>query len=135
LRERIENRKSKFYNPVAGFPLASAASRQATETQGPTAQLKKLAAGREMNTSVRTLQAPILPIDNGRDRKRSARSKESRGDSFIPLLRLRGKITSAQGLGTSEVTVHKIVAARFINPLRVTADMPSLWPITTGANA
>jgi hypothetical protein len=42
---------------------------------------------------------------------------------------------SPQGLGTSEVTVHKIVAARFINPLRVTADMPSLWPITTGANA
>ena len=27
-----------------GFPLASAASRQATETQGPTAQLQKLAA-------------------------------------------------------------------------------------------
>ncbi|HWX16787.1 MAG TPA: hypothetical protein VNY07_09395 [Chthoniobacterales bacterium] len=42
---------------------------------------------------------------------------------------------SAQGLGTSEVTVHKIVAARFINPPRVTADVPSLWPITTGANA
>ena len=41
---------------------------------------------------------------------------------------------SAQGLGTIEVTVHKIVA-RFINPLRVTADMPSLRPITTGANA
>jgi hypothetical protein len=88
-----------------------------------------------MNTSVRTLQAPILPIDNGRDRKRSARSKENRGDSFIPLLRLRDKIMSAQGLGTIEATVHKIVAARFINPLRVTADMPSLWPITTGANA
>ncbi len=42
---------------------------------------------------------------------------------------------SAQGVGTSEVTVHRIVAARFIKPLRVTADMPSLWPITTGANA
>ncbi|SRR6266436_5693520 len=50
---------------LAGFPLASAASRPATETQGPTAQLQKLAAGREMNTSVRTLQAPILPIDKG----------------------------------------------------------------------
>jgi hypothetical protein len=46
----------------AGFPLASTASRPATETQGPTAQLKKLAAGQEVNTSVRTLQAPILPI-------------------------------------------------------------------------
>jgi hypothetical protein len=42
---------------------------------------------------------------------------------------------SAPGLGTIEVTVHKIVGARFINPLRVAADMPSLWPITTGANA
>jgi hypothetical protein len=42
---------------------------------------------------------------------------------------------SAQGVGTIEVTVHKIVAARFIDTLRVTADMPSLWPITTRANA
>jgi hypothetical protein len=46
----------------AGFPLASAASRPATETQGPTAQLKKLAAGRQMNTRARIMQAPILPI-------------------------------------------------------------------------
>ena len=42
---------------------------------------------------------------------------------------------SAQGLGTIEVTVHKIVADRFINPLRVTADMPSFWPVATAANA
>ena len=42
---------------------------------------------------------------------------------------------SAQGVGTSEVTVHKIVAARFINPLRVTGNMPSFWPIATGADA
>src|SRR2546423_10627966 len=31
----------------AGLPLTSAASRPATETQGPTAQLQKLVAGRE----------------------------------------------------------------------------------------
>jgi len=42
---------------------------------------------------------------------------------------------STQGSGTIEATVHKIVADRFINPLRVTADVPSLWPITAGANA
>jgi hypothetical protein len=83
-----------------------------------------------MNTSARTLQAPILPIDNGSDRKRSARTK----DSFILLLRLRGKIISAQGSGTIEATVHKIVAHRFIIPLRVT-DMPSLLRITAGAIA
>jgi hypothetical protein len=83
-----------------------------------------------MNTSARTLQAPILSIDNGSDRKRSARTK----DSFILLLRLRGKIISAQGSGTIEVTVHKIVADRFINPLRAT-DVPSLLPITAGAIA
>jgi hypothetical protein len=41
---------------------------------------------------------------------------------------------SAQGSGTIEATVHKIVADRFMNPLRVT-DMPSLWPITAGADA
>ena len=41
---------------------------------------------------------------------------------------------SAQGLETIEATVHKIVADRFIDPLRITADMPSLWPIAAGAN-
>jgi hypothetical protein len=119
----------------AGFPLASAASRPATETQGPTAQLQKLAAGREMNTSVRTLQAPILPIDKGRDYK-EAHTRKSAG--AIPLFlyeELRGKIMSAQGLETIEATVHEIVADRFIDPLRITAHMPSLWPIATGANA
>jgi hypothetical protein len=70
---------------LAGFPLASAASRPATETQGPTAQLQKLAAGQEMNTSVRTLQAPILPIDKGARLQRSARTEERRSDSSIPL--------------------------------------------------
>ena len=42
---------------------------------------------------------------------------------------------SAQGSGTIEATVHKIVADRFIDLLRITEDMPSLWPIATGANA
>jgi hypothetical protein len=83
-----------------------------------------------MNTSARTLQAPILLIDKGSDRKRSARTK----DSFILLLRLRGKIMSAQGSETIEATVHKIVADRFINPLRIT-DVPSLLRITAGAIA
>jgi hypothetical protein len=41
---------------------------------------------------------------------------------------------SAQESGSIEATVHKIVADRFINPVRVT-DTPSLWPITAGANA
>jgi len=41
----------------------------------------------------------------------------------------------AQRLEIIEATVHKIVADRFINPPRVTANMPSLWPITAGANA
>ena len=42
---------------------------------------------------------------------------------------------SAPGLETFEATVHKIVADRFVDPPRITADMPSLWPIGTGANA
>ncbi len=63
---------SRLHVFFAGFPLASAASRPATETQGPTAQLKKLAAGQEMNISVRTLQAPILT------RRQRARPKEKR---------------------------------------------------------
>ena len=41
----------------AGFPLASMASHPATETQGPTAQCKKLAAGRGINTIPALLQA------------------------------------------------------------------------------
>jgi len=88
-----------------------------------------------MNTSVRTLQAPILPIDKGGDYK-EAHARKSAG--AIPLFLyegLRGKIMSAQGLETIEATVHKIVADRFIDPLRITADMPPLWPIATGANA
>ena len=88
-----------------------------------------------MNTSVRTLQAPILPTDKGRDYE-EAHARKSAG--AIPLFLyegLRGKIMSTQGLETIEATVHKIVADRFIDPLRITADMPSLWPIATGANA
>jgi hypothetical protein len=42
---------------------------------------------------------------------------------------------SAQGAGTIEATVHKIVADRFINPLRITGNMPSFWSIATGADA
>jgi hypothetical protein len=42
---------------------------------------------------------------------------------------------SAQGSGTIEATVHKIVADRFVDPPRITADMPSLWPIATGPGA
>jgi hypothetical protein len=56
----------------AGLPLTSAASRPATETQGPTAQLQKLVAGRGINTTKPGLQAGIscqatlqeLPFDN-----------------------------------------------------------------------
>ena len=43
----------------AGLPLTSAASHQATETQGPTAQLQKLVAGRGINTTKPGLQAGI----------------------------------------------------------------------------
>jgi hypothetical protein len=53
---------SGFYFPVsfsAGLPLTSAASRPATETQGPTAQLQKLVAGRGINTNAKSLQATI----------------------------------------------------------------------------
>jgi hypothetical protein len=42
---------------------------------------------------------------------------------------------SAHGSETIEATVDKIVADRFIDPLRIMADMQSLWPIATGANA
>ena len=45
-QSKSENLNSKFLLS-AGLPLTSAASRLATETQGPTAQLQKLAAGRE----------------------------------------------------------------------------------------
>jgi len=41
----------------------------------------------------------------------------------------------AQRLEIIEATVHKIVADRFINPPRVTANMPSFWPIATGEEA
>jgi len=41
----------------------------------------------------------------------------------------------AQGLEIIEATVHKIVADRFINPPRVTANMPLFWPIATGEDA
>jgi hypothetical protein len=43
----------------AGFPLASAASRQATEPQGPTAQLQKLAAGEGIKTKYAGMQVDI----------------------------------------------------------------------------
>jgi len=42
-----------------GLPLTSAASRPATETQGPTAQLQKLVAGRGINTTEPALQVSI----------------------------------------------------------------------------
>jgi len=41
----------------------------------------------------------------------------------------------AQGLEIIETTVHKIVADCLVYPPRVTANMPSFWPIVTGANA
>ena len=41
----------------------------------------------------------------------------------------------AQGLEIIEATVHEIVADRFINPPRVTANIPSFRPITAGADA
>jgi len=41
----------------------------------------------------------------------------------------------AQGLEIIEATVHKIVADRFINPPRITANMPLFWPIATGEDA
>jgi hypothetical protein len=41
----------------------------------------------------------------------------------------------AQGLEIIEATVHKIVADRFVDPPRVTANMPSFCTITAGANA
>jgi len=34
-----------------------------------------------------------------------------------------------------ETTVHKIVADRFINPPQVTTNLPSFWPVATGADA
>ena len=46
-------------SPIAGFPLASTASRQATEPQGPTAQLQKLAAERGIKTMGRRLQVDM----------------------------------------------------------------------------
>src|SRR4249919_3520528 len=48
---------SSFLN--AGLPLTSAASRPATETQGPTAQLQKLVAGRGINTTKPGLQVGV----------------------------------------------------------------------------
>jgi hypothetical protein len=57
------NRKSETLNLqflITGFPLTSAASRLATDTQGPTAQLQKLAAERGINTNQPVLQAAIL---------------------------------------------------------------------------
>ena len=42
-----------------GFPLASAASRQATEPQGPTAQLQKLAAECGIKTKTKEMQGDI----------------------------------------------------------------------------
>jgi hypothetical protein len=88
-----------------------------------------------MNTSVRTLQAPILPSTTGATEKK-AHARKSAG--AIPLFlyeRLRGKIMSAPGLETFEATLHKIVADRFVDPPRIAADVASLWPIATGANA
>src|SRR6266702_655115 len=85
---------------------------------GTNGATSKTRCGREMNTSVRTLQAPIFTLDNGRDYK-EAHARRSAG--AIPLFlyeRLRGKIMSAQGLETIEATVHKIIADRFIDPLR-----------------
>jgi len=88
-----------------------------------------------MNTSVRTLQAPIFTLDNGRDYKEVRARKSAGAIPLFPYEGLRGKIMGAQRLETIEATMHKIVADRFIDLLRITEDMPSLWPIATGANA
>src|SRR5436190_18596585 len=75
---------SGFYFPVslsAGLPLTSAASRPATETQGPTTQLQKLAAGRGINTNAKRLQASILGQDETaptRQGPRLARANQGR---------------------------------------------------------
>src|SRR6266446_9828187 len=65
---------SLILSSSAGLPLTSAASRPATETQGPTAQLQKLVAGRGINTSRPGLQASIF-----------GRARLGRGIGFQPM--------------------------------------------------
>jgi hypothetical protein len=64
----------------AGLPLASAASRQATEPQGPTAQLQKLAAGRGIKTISTGLQGDIL----GNARAPACRQRRPRRCGLFP---------------------------------------------------